>query len=394
MLLGINWIDTIIVLFLVLAVAEGLRIGFLSQILGIIGFFSALFLTGWLYPHLLPIHNQTTRTIVNAILVLLTAVLAGMGSSGLGQDIHWSFRLGKLKGKRQLETTETALGGLVAMAAGLTLVWLLGVAIGRMPFVGFSNSVSDSLIVQQLTRVLPPVPAVFAEFDRHIDPNAQPYVFNQPKSEPNFNYSTSDVQKAEAKAATSIVRITSFSCGGITSGSGFAVGKDLIITNAHVIAGARRPIVKYQNKSYEGTPVYFDPNFDLAIMRISQLNIAALPLAINNVPLNSTVAVLGYPGGNYRASPGIIRDTLAVNARSIYDQGVFGRGVYTIQTSIAPGSSGGPAVLPNGEVAGIIFSEATSVADTAYAMTSSIIAPALHEADASHIRVSTGACVD
>jgi S1-C subfamily serine protease len=391
MLFGFNWIDAIILLLLILTVIEGLRIGFLSQTFAITGFFGALFLAGWLFPHLLPIHDRTIRTIVNTNAVLLAAGWAGVRSSDFGQDIHWSFRLGKLKGSPKLETTETILGSLPAIAAGLALVWLLGVTISRMPFAGLSNSVSDSRIVQQLTRTLPAAPAVFADFDKGVNPNAQPYVFAQPKPQPSFDYSAADFQAAEATAG--VVRITSFSCGSITAGSGFVVGTGLVATNAHVIAGSSRPIIKYAGKSYEGTPVYFDANFDLAIVRIQQLDVPALPLADSNAKLQSTVAVLGYPGGNYTALPGIIRDTLAVDARSIYDQGVFGRGVYVIQASIEPGSSGSPVVQPNGQVVGIIFSQSTDRQNVAYALTSVIMAPALQKAQLSHVRVSTGACV-
>lgn len=327
-MLGIfNWIDIIILLFIVLAVIEGLRIGFLAQSFAIAGFFTILFFAGWLIPHLLPIHDQTVRTIVNTSLVLLAAIFAAMGSSDLGQNIHWSFRLGKLRGSRKLETAETVLGSIPAVVACLALVWLLGVAIGRMPFVGFSNSVNDSFIVQQLTRTLPPVPAVFAEFDRQVDPNAQPYVSAQPRPTVSFNYSNVEVQAAELKAANSVVRITSFSCGGIVGGSGFVAEKNLIVTNAHVIAGSIRPIIKYRNRSYEGVPVYFDPNGDLAILRVQDMNAPSLSLAEGKNMPNRTVAVLGYPGGNYRAAPGILRDTLPITTSNIYDQGNFDRDI-------------------------------------------------------------------
>jgi S1-C subfamily serine protease len=121
--------------------------------------------------------------------------------------------------------------------------------------------------------------------------------------------------------------------------------------------------------------------------------VPSLPLSTSDVALNSTVAVLGYPGGNYRAVPGMIRDTLAVNARSIYNQGAIGRGVYVIQTSIAPGSSGGPAVLADGQVAGVVFSESTDVLNIAYALNSVVVLPAVHKSESSYVRVSTGACM-
>lgn len=390
---GFNWIDLIIVVFLVLAVAEGLRIGILSQLFVIAGFFAGLFAFGWIFPHIVRFSDLTLRTTVNATLVLLAAAYAAVRSFDLGQSIHWSFRLGKLRGSRGWETTETVLGSLPGLAAGIVLVWLLGVMVGRLPLVGLSNSVNDARIMQELTRRLPPVPAVFAQFDAHIDPNAQPYVPIKPKPQASFKYDPQAVQAAAAKAAQSVVRITSFSCGGIVAGSGFAVGPGLVVTNAHVIAGSARPIVKYGGQSYEAVPVYFDAMLDLAIMRAKGLSASALPLVPGNVALGGTVAVLGYPGGNYRVTPGIVRDTRATAGASIYDMGSFGRGVYLVQARVDYGSSGGPIVMPDGRAAGIIFSKSVDVKDVAYALTSVHINDALRQARASHARVSTGACM-
>ena len=390
---GFNWIDAIIVVLLTLAVIEGVRIGLLTQLFVIAGFFVTLFVAGWLFPYLLPIHHHTVRTIINASLVLLAATYAAVRSFDLGQRIHWSFRLGKLTDSPKLKTTETVLGSIPGIIAGLVLVWLLGVAIGRLPFEGFSNSVSDSRIVQQLTSSLPPVPAVFAEFDRHINPNSQPHVFAQPKPHAGFDYSVADVQTAESKAEPSLVRLTSFGCGGLVSGTGFAIGQHLIATNAHVIAGIRRTIIKYHGHSYEGVPVVFNPTLDLAILRVPKLTVLPLVLAQNNAPIGATVAVLGYPGGNYHVVPGILRDTLAVSARSIYDQGMFGRGIYEIQAHVEYGSSGSPVVLADGEVAGIIFSKSTDLPNQAYALTSPHLVTALRRARTSYRRVNDGACM-
>jgi uncharacterized membrane protein required for colicin V production len=308
---GFNWIDLIIVVLLLVVVIEGMRIGILSQLFVITGFFVSLFVGGWLFPHVIRFHDLTLRTAVNATLVLVTSVYVAARCFDVGQNIHWSFRLGKLKKNRNLETAETVLGSLPGLAAGVILVWLLGVMIGRLPFVGLSNSVNDARGMQLLTRVLPPAPAVFAAFTSHIDPNAQPYVFIQPKSQSSFHYDPYTVQVAAAKAASSMVRVTGFSCGNIVAGSGFAVAPERVATNAHVIAGSRRPVVKYHSTSYESVPIYFDALLDLAILRVSGLQAPPLALAPANVSLNSTVAVLGYPGGNYRVAPGIIRDTRA-----------------------------------------------------------------------------------
>lgn len=68
--------------------------------------------------------------------------------------------------------------------------------------------------------------------------------------------------------------------------------------------------------------------------------------------------------------------------------------IYRVQAGVAPGSSGSPVVLPSGQVAGVVFSMATGSPDNAYALTSATIAPALHKAEVSRLRVSTGACVE
>jgi S1-C subfamily serine protease len=390
---GFNWIDLIIVVCLGLAVAEGLRIGILSQLFVITGFFVTLFVAGWIFPHVVRFHDLTLRTMVNATLVLLTAAYGAVRSFDLGQDIHWSFRLGKLRKNRGLETAETVLGSLPGLVAGIVLVWLLGVMIGRLPFVGLSNSVNDARIVQQLTRRLPPVPAVFAQFDAHIDPNAQPYISIPSKPQTSFDYDPQAVQAASAKAAPSMVRITSFSCGGIVAGSGFVVAPGLIATDAHVIAGSQRPIVKYGGKSYEAVPVHFDATLDLAILRVRGLAAPPLALVPGNITLGTTVAVLGYPGGNYRAAPGIVRDTRATAGASIYSMGSFGRGVYLVQTHVDYGSSGGPIIMPDGRAAGIIFSKSVDADNVAYALTSVHINTALQRAKTSQRRVGTGACM-
>jgi len=391
---GFNWVDLIIVAMLTVAVVEGLRIGILSQVLVIVGFFTSLFISGWLFPYLVRFHDSTLRTAVNATLVLLASAYVGARSFDLGQKVHWSFRFGSLRKDRTLETIETAFGSLTGLAAGLTFVWLLGVMIGRMPFVGLSNSVNDARIVQLLTRTLPPVPAVFAEFGSHIDPNAQPYIQAQPKPQADFNFDPEAVRSAATKAGPSVVRITSFSCGGIVPGSGFVIAPGLVATDAHVIAGSHRPIIKYNNSSYEGVPIYFNALLDLAILRVSGLHAPSLQLATSaSVRLNSTVAVLGYPGGNYQIAPGVIRDTRALAGTNIYNLGSFDRSIYVVQVHVDFGSSGGPIILQNGRVAGIIFSKSTEITDAAYVLTSDHISTALHQVKSSHDRISTGACM-
>jgi len=389
---GFNWVDVIVLCLLISAAIEGIRTGFLAQFFSFTAFFGTLFLAGWIFPHLLPIHDPNAEAVVNALLVLSAAVCAGMYGLSVGDNVHWSFRIGKLMDRRNFKRAESSLGILTAVAACLVAIWLLGAGISRLPFEGLSNSVSDSKIIQQLIDHLPPVPVVFSEFDKQIDPNSQPYISMQPKPYSSFEYSVSDFQAAEAKASASVVRITSFGCGGLVSGSGFVVAPGLVVTNAHVIAGVRRPIVKYRQSSYVGVPVFFEAEQDLAILRVEHLSAPSLAITNDVIKTNMTVAIIGYPGGNYTRVPGIIRDNQAVTNANIYNEGSLSQTVYGIQTTIEDGSSGSPAVLASGQVVGVIFSKSLTTSDYAYALFSTYVTSALSEAKLSSQRVGTGSC--
>ena len=389
MKLYINWFDLVIILMLVASVWRGMKAGFVTQFLVNACFFGGLFLGGWLFPYLLPIHDRTLLTIVNGNLVLVFAVYLAIKGFDLGRYIHFSF------GKSRPHQLETGLSVLSSLVFGLAAVWLIASMIGRLPFEGFSNSANDSLIVQFLDRHLPPIPAVFAEFNKQLNPNSPPQIFNRTnfQTERYQPIASSAIKSAAAEDERSIVRITSFGCGGIVTGSGFVVAPDLVLTNAHVIAGVHRPIVKYGTQSYAGTPVLYDSSLDLAALRLSGL--AAKPLTIFNgeVDAGTTVAVIGYPGGNYTVSPGVVLDNLELFTSTIYGVGTVGRQTYEFKATIAPGSSGGPMVLLDGRVAGIVYAKPASANGYGYALTSKSLLAKLRQAKQSTRRVGTGACL-
>jgi len=389
MRLYINWFDLVILVFLGLLIWRGLKDGLATQLLVCAGFFGGLFIGGWLFPHLLPIHNQNLQVIVNANLVLLLAVcLAGAGYQ-LGRKLHLSI------GKNWPHKLEKYSSIVFSLGVGLIAVWLVGSMVGRLPVVGLGNSANDSLIVQNLDLHLPPIPAVFAVFGRQIDPNSPPRVFIKTKTqvEAYIPINSPAIQAVATKAESSIVRITSFACGGIISGSGFVVAPDLVMTNAHVIAGAHRPIIKYGTQSYEGVPILFSQSMDVTILHVKGLPANPLTLLDREVADNTPVAVLGYPGGNYTALPGIVIDKQLIQSSNLYGVGAFGRQAYEVKANVAEGSSGGPMITENGKVVGVIFAKSIITENYGYALTSSSLQSLVHQAQTSTRRISTGTCI-
>jgi S1-C subfamily serine protease len=387
---GFNWVDLVIIFILLDAFFRGMRIGAIVELCTAGSFFAALFLGGWAYPHLLPVHDPTLLVIVNGNLVLLTAVIAAIAGYRFGKGIRV-----KLLGT-SWHKIESGFG-VISVTSALVIVWLLAAMLGRLPFAGLSNSANDARIVQALNNVLPPVPAVFAVFNHQIDPNSPPKILtNKPTPTRQFAYSTEEFEAA-SKAKPSVVKVTGFGCGGFETGSGFVVGEALVATNAHVVAGIKRPIIKYGGTSYEAIPVFFDAEKDFAVLRVKvsvhSFGAPALSLESNNLAVGTTVAILGYPRGDFAARPGLIRSSITISSRTIYDVGAISRPVYGIQMDIDDGNSGGPVVTAAGKVAGMVFAKDNALPNYGYALTAQSILGSIKQAAANKYPVSTGVCV-
>jgi S1-C subfamily serine protease len=195
-------------------------------------------------------------------------------------------------------------------------------------------------------------------------------------------------------AGASTVKIIGEGCGQIQEGSGFVVGPDVVVTNAHVVAGIAHPMVQVGGDLLATSVISFDPRYDLSVLRVSGLNEPALPLDPEQVPRGVQAAVLGYPGGgSFRALPAGVMAEFEAEGRDIYGQGLTVRNVYEIQATVRPGNSGGPLVQPDGQVIGVVFSRSTTNGDIGYALTSPGVLSRVQQAESAAKVVGTGACV-
>lgn len=144
-------------------------------------------------------------------------------------------------------------------------------------------------------------------------------------------------------------------------GSGFIVGAEgVIVTNAHVIAGASRISVALRDGStYPAQLVGADEPNDLAVIRIQGRDLPVAPLGTSRGLLMGEWAVaignpLGFLIGN--TEPSVTAGVVSGVGRNLAAT-PQGAGVYVdmIQTdaSINPGNSGGPLVNALGEVIGV-----------------------------------------
>jgi S1-C subfamily serine protease len=132
------------------------------------------------------------------------------------------------------------------------------------------------------------------------------------------------------------------------SGSGFFVSRDTVLTNYHVLQGARAVTLRTSSGgSTAASVVTASPELDLAVLKadIVSHDQATLPLGEpSDVRIGAEVLAIGSPLG--------LRNTVT---RGIVSSIRDVRGVHMVQTDAAinPGNSGGPLIDRTGRVIGV-----------------------------------------
>ena len=69
------------------------------------------------------------------------------------------------------------------------------------------------------------------------------------------------------------------------------------------------------------------------------------------------------------------------------------RQILELRATVAHGDSGGPLILPDGTVGGVVFAEAKTNPDVGYALTPTEVAVAIRPGVGRTSAVDTGACI-
>ncbi len=162
--------------------------------------------------------------------------------------------------------------------------------------------------------------------------------------------------------------------GGI--GTGFLIGKNRILTNAHVVSNARRILITIHGspEKYPAKVEFVAHDCDLALLSVEDFaDFEKFPtFELGDVPsLESQVRVIGYPIGGERLSV-----TRGVVSRIDFQPYSHSRAdshlVIQIDAAINPGNSGGP-VLQDGKVVGVAFQGLRQADNTGYIIPTPVI---------------------
>lgn len=391
-----NLVDWLIVVLLIVVAYTGWMRGFLVGLLSFIGFVGGA--VGGLL--LVPI---ALGGLPPGLGVAVLAVLLVLAVASIGQGLLAWFG-NSLRSRVTSEPAHNvdAVGGALLGVVGLLLAaWAVGLAVSTSAIPHASAAVRESWILRNVDEVVPVSPDRLRQaFQSVVASGRFPEVVAPWVPEPIFEVEPPTgvlARNPEIRAAaSSVVRVVgqARSCNRVIEGSGFVIGPERIMTNAHVVAGVESPrIAVPDGADLDGTVVLFDPETDVAVLAVPDLDVPALELD-DSASGGDDAVVIGYPNNGPLAIEAVrIRGEHALMGRDIYGQEQVTREVISLRGRVQPGNSGGPLVSEEGAVYGVIFAASLTDPDTGYALALSEVSDALEQAESADRAVSTGPCV-
>jgi uncharacterized membrane protein required for colicin V production len=383
-------LDWIIVAFAAVLALFGFRRGFIVGALSFAGFAGGAILGTRVGPLLLP-HGSSSP--YAPAFGLLGALLAGAILAGGLEAVGW--RLRRALVVPGLGGIDGVFGAALGAALGLGVAWILAAVAAQAS--GDSELRADiqrSAILRELNALLPPSGPILNALAR-LDP--LPHIAG-----PSANVAPPLPRVAATPAVRAagrgVVRVLGTACGLAIEGSGWVAEPDIVVTNAHVIAGEQDTTVEAGGSppGLAAQPVAFDPVDDIAVLHVSGLEAPALALA--SEPASGTPgAILGFPeNGPFRARPGRIGRTQTVLTQDAYGRGPVSRLLTPLVGVVRSGNSGGPLIGSDGRVLTTVFAGTVGgAAPGGYGVANATVASLLTRAKqraSEGAQVSTEAC--
>jgi S1-C subfamily serine protease len=299
-----------------------------------------------------------------------------------------------------MKTIDSLIGFGLAIVAVASISSTLSSAAQVIPNKTVNNLFSQSQLISQIDQYLPErFKDAAQKIQNVITDSPLPEVFKslvESRITPTQLESDVAIPEIVTKSVASTVRIDGIaeSCSAAMVGTGFIVSPERVITNAHVVAGVKEPVITLFNSQTQlgGRVIAIDRKKDIAIIFVPGLTGEKLTF-IGPVTPNEIGFVVGYPnGGNLRTMPVSVTSEFESIGTDIDGNGETRREVIVFGGDVKPGNSGGPLLNDQGQVLGVVFAADAENKNTGYALAPSEVAKLVSETSSVMQAIETGEC--
>lgn len=364
-----NLLDLLLLVAIAVAVATGLRLGFLARAASFIGLAAGLALATVTVPFALSATGDgqpVVRLFVGLLVLAVTVTLVATLFQSFGVRLRRS-----VARSTPLSTLDRGAGAAAGVLAVLMLVWFLVPAAAVVPG-SIARQVRGSVVVDAVMALSPPPPDTVQALRNLVASSRFPEVFADlqpaPDTGPPPEQIPIDADVVE-RATASTINVETEGCGRRFEGSGFTIQPGLVVTNAHVVAGADTVQARLPDgPSLPATVVVFDADRDLALLEVPDL--PQTPLERATAEVGTVGVVIGYPGGQDlpRVAPVEVRDKRTAVGRDIYGRDRTEREVLFLAAELRQGDSGSPVINADGRVVGVTFAISPDQPTSAFAL--------------------------
>ncbi len=140
----------------------------------------------------------------------------------------------------------------------------------------------------------------------------------------------------------------------ISTGTGFFVSDDIVITNEHVVSGCSVVDVRrHDGDSQKGRVVNVSERSDLATIKVGRTSAEHLRLRPDNVEVGETIVTFGFPLSGLLSDGGVATTGIVSALSGIKNDSSR----IQITAPIQPGNSGGPVLDERGQIVGVVVSK-------------------------------------
>ncbi len=395
---AMNLVDLAALALVCLGLVLGVRSGAVPQILGLLGAAAGVVVFVLLAPSLrdaLGFVGQPARALAG-VGVALCVIGAGEAlGSGIGRTLRMRWPEGPAA------VLDGALGGIIGVVQAIVVIWIVGGLIANVPLGSLAEQAQRSVAIRTVDGFMPPPHAITGEIGRIAGASGLPELFVGLEPFPAAPVDLPDAATASRiarRASGSVVRVEAAACGVLETGTGFATAPGVVVTNAHVVAGAPGVVVSSDAESGRprrpATVVLFDPALDVAVLRVPGLDVPSLRWAAEDPARGAVGVALGHPNGApLTAIPGAVATAYVAAGRDLAGTGTVDRPILELRAAIEPGDSGGPFVLADGTVGGVVFAQSRSDAQVGYALAAAVVRATVDPSVARTTATSTGPCL-